>query len=306
MSMSSQSRQLVLEATVAFRLREYERAVKLLTSLDSLLSGGNDVVKHNLVVAQWYAAQQIYSTSFAQWLDIHESIPKGKPCTNAAFIAQFNQSVYYFYANQPQKALEALQSLCFTGRKAESRLETSSVLLALDLFLGTRNIQQAVEYFEKLNLSELDAVAAPSDAKSFYDIIYHLYEARIQLASGRKWDAVNSLLQLSIPDEQESNGRVLGVAHWHLRSQLAMACYQTDTAYDLVAWHTDTADSKAVDQNARGCMYFEQSKWGLASFAFSQAAQLLKESEKDHSDVEDKQLLPVNHSRLYRWINGSI
>ncbi|KAI8048315.1 hypothetical protein BDF22DRAFT_703549 [Syncephalis plumigaleata] len=281
--MSSVSRELALEATVAFREREYEQAIVALTELDKLLDGGNELVKRNLVVAQWYATQQKYAASFEQWLDLHEAIPDGKRSTDSTFIAQFNRALYCFYANRPQKALTILQAVCFNERKAESRLEVSLVLLALDLFLGERNIRCAIEYFGKLAPDSVDKHATP-DKPGYFDIVYRLYEARVQLASGRKWDAVGNLLQLNIPEEShEDTRRPLYVAHWHLRSQLALACYQTDTPYDLVNWTVDTADTRAIDQNARGCIYLQQGKWGLAAYAFNEATALLDREEKQRT-----------------------
>jgi hypothetical protein len=172
-------------------------------------------------------------------------------------------------------------------------LEVSLVLLALDLFLGERNIRQAIEYFEKLAPEAPDKFAT-SDEPSHFAIVYRLYEARIQLASGRKWDAVGNLLQLNIPEEShEDTRRPLYVAHWHLRSQLALACYQTDTPYDLVNWVVDTADTRAIDQNARGCIYFQHGKWGLAAWAFNEAIALLDKEEKQQTRGQCKYQLSI-------------
>jgi hypothetical protein len=136
--MSLTERQLALEATVAFRLQLYERAVTLLTQLDQLLGGTNPAVAHNLAVAKCFVPMTEEEDQETQYRQIWQRLIDRASVPGAAhpLVAAHNRAIAYEYLGDRRRGLS--EFVC------ESHpLPIPLMLLKADMALREGNIELA-------------------------------------------------------------------------------------------------------------------------------------------------------------------
>ncbi|RKP06135.1 hypothetical protein THASP1DRAFT_32047 [Thamnocephalis sphaerospora] len=296
-------RQLALEATVAFRLKQYERAAILLRELNARRKGADPLVAHNLAVAECFLPLPPAATTSGDRRDDGSSVgalqslehwqrlvPDNQcPAMEGRAVAAYNRALAYFYMGRPRQGLKELATLVVHAKQMGQTVAMHVVLLAADTALRTWEVGLAETFLDQVKRAVETAnpsgMLNPKLPETVL-LVTRLFRTRLLLVRGNIEAAAAELEHAPSPAPPAGDGEddqcyaSMIAAFWSLRAQVAAEQGRIGVARDLLDLVDRRNDvDQVMDLNGHACINFLESKYHLAGLLFKQASALVEARE---------------------------